>query len=56
MQDIKFSFDIENAKQIADCLEDKEYFDCICQQYDDCVFYDEFSNDVEGYVIRCSNK
>jgi hypothetical protein len=56
MQDIKINNDIENAKQIADQINDNDYFDCICEQYDDCVFYDEFSNDVEGFVIRCSNK
>lgn len=56
MQDIKTNIDIENAKQIADQISDVDYLDYICEQYDSCVFYDEYSNDIEGYVIRCSNK
>lgn len=56
MQDTKNNIDIESAKIIADQVFDKEYLDYICDQHDDCVFYDEFSNDVEGYKIRCSNK
>lgn len=56
MQDIKNTTDIESAKKIADQINEIEYLEHICQEHDDCVFYDEYSNDVEGYVIRCSNK
>lgn len=56
MQDTDINADIEFAKEIADQITEIEYLDHICQEHDDCVFYDEYSNDVEGYKIRCSNK
>lgn len=45
--------DIEKAKLQ---IEEIEYLNHICEEYESCVFYDEYSNDEEGYVQKFSKK
>jgi hypothetical protein len=45
--------DIEKARLQ---IEDVEYLSYICDQYEACIFYDEYSNDEEGYVQKSSSR
>jgi hypothetical protein len=45
--------DIEKAKIQ---IEEIEYLNHICEEYESCVLYDEYSNDEEGYIQTVSKK
>ena len=45
--------DIEKAKLQ---IEEIEYLNHICEEYESYVLYDEYSNDEEGYIQKFSKK